>query len=46
MNNCCGNCAYHSSANLDGDWVCENPESENNGVWTDYEDSCVDFEER
>ena len=36
----------HCRANDDGDWVCENPDSDNNGVWTDYDDCCEDYEER
>ena len=43
---CCGTCKYHCYANDEDDWVCENPNSENNGVWTDYEDFCNDYEER
>jgi len=37
---CCGNCAFHSRANDEDDWICENPDSDNYGVWTEYGDSC------
>ena len=43
---CCGKCKHHYRANEQGDWICENPDSDNEGVWTDYEDWCPDFEER
>ena len=43
---CCGTCKCHCYANLDGDWICENEESENYMCWTDYEDSCDEWEER
>lgn len=46
QNEICGECRYHCRANLDGDWVCENPESNREGEWTDYDDGCENWEGR
>lgn len=48
MNNgkCCGTCVFHCKANDQDDWICENPESENYGVWTEYADNCDDHQSR
>lgn len=44
MNNkICGNCAHNTYDN--GDFICGNENSDNYGVPTFYDDSCVDFEE-
>lgn len=38
----CGNCEYRRC--IDGEWVCDNEESENYGLETGYSDECVDYE--
>ena len=40
----CGQCKYHRNQNEE--WICNNPESENYGDYTEYKDSCEEFEER
>lgn len=40
----CGKCIYHRYD--DGEWVCNNPDSECYGCYTEYRDSCNDFETR
>ena len=40
----CGLCIHHRKD--DGCWVCNNPESECYGCYTEYSESCVEFEER
>ena len=42
----CGECRHHLFDAESEDWVCENPESENHGSWTGYEDSCEEWEGR
>ena len=46
QNEVCGTCKYHCHANLDNDWVCENEDSEYYADWTEYNDSCEDWEGR
>lgn len=38
----CGNCKYRKY--IDGEWVCDNEESENYGLETDFSDDCMDYE--
>lgn len=38
----CGNCKYRKY--IDGEWVCDNEESENYGLETDFSDDCMDCE--
>lgn len=40
----CGNCKYYEY--IDGEWFCNNEESEYYGLETDYKDRCVDYEVR
>lgn len=40
----CGHCLHHK--NDDGCWVCNNPDSDSYGCYTEYKDVCNDFEER
>lgn len=40
----CGECAHHMYG-AEG-WTCDNEESEYYGLETEYNDSCVDYEER
>ena len=48
MNGCCGTCKYHVPGEVsgEGDWICNNAESEYYALETDYSDVCVDYEER
>lgn len=49
MEQCCGTCKYHVLGEVpgEGDWVCNNGESEYYALGTDYEFSgCLDYEER
>ena len=44
IENVCGNCKYHK---WDGRaWICECPESEAIGYYTEYSDSCDEWEEK
>ena len=45
---CCGTCKYHVPSEVpgDGDWVCDNAESEYYGIETGNADGCMDYEER
>lgn len=36
----CCNCEYHKY--VDGEWICDNEESENYGLEMEYSDGCVD----
>lgn len=40
----CGKCVYHRKEYEE--WVCNNPDSECFGCATEYNDKCLDFEER
>ena len=42
----CGTCRYHQHEDVDDGWVCTNAESENCADWTEYTDSCEEWEER
>ena len=44
MDKCCGTCAYHQYDKETDDWVCCNAESETVADWTDFNDSCMDWE--
>ena len=48
MKECCGTCRYHVRGEIpgEGEWVCNNAESENYALETDYSDSCLDYEGR
>ena len=48
MEQCCGTCKYHVPGEVpgDGDWVCDNAESEYYGIETGNADGCMDYEER
>ena len=45
-NECCGTCKYHQHEDVDNGWVCVNPDSDYCSDWTEYNDYCVDYEER
>lgn len=40
----CGKCLHHRKE--DEEWICKNPNSECWGCYTEYRDTCGDFEER
>lgn len=53
----CGTCKHHKhiysnvskengSLRIDEGWMCINEDSENAGCYTDYDDSCDEWEER
>lgn len=43
---CCGTCKWHCRNGIDGDFVCDNSDSECYTDWTEYEDSCPEWEGR
>lgn len=44
MERCCGTCKWHWYENIDEGFVCTNIDSEYCADWTDYADSCEDWE--
>ena len=40
----CGKCIYHRKE--DEEWICNNPDSECYGCYTEYNDTCTNYEER
>lgn len=42
----CGTCKWHKHEGIDDGWVCVNDRSDYCTDWTDYEDTCEDWEER
>ena len=44
VENICGKCMHHRYE--DGEWICNNPDSECYGCYTEYNDECDEFEER
>ena len=42
----CGNCRYETFDRDENIFTCGNEESENYGLEIDYEDSCIDYEEK
>lgn len=46
MDKCCGTCAYHRYDREMEECVCRNDISENYADYTDYNDRCIDWEER
>lgn len=43
---CCGTCIWHDYDKEHNDFFCANNESEYVGDYTDYRDSCDEYEER
>lgn len=43
---CCGTCKWHEHEDIDDGWVCVNAESDNCAAWTEYGDSCEEWEGR
>lgn len=46
MDKCCGTCKYHLFEKVSFGFVCVNGDSEYCADWTDYNDSCEEWEER
>lgn len=44
MSEVCGTCKWHKK--LYGEWQCDNMDSEMRGAWTNYEDRCIDWEDK
>lgn len=44
MEQCCGTCKWHWYENVDEGFVCTNIDSEYCADWTDYADSCGDWD--
>lgn len=42
----CETCKYHQHEDIDKGWVCVNDESEYVADWTEYSDSCEEWEGR
>ena len=48
----CGDCKYHkhiytwADDHPQGGWVCVNERSDHAGCYTDYEDTCEDWEDK
>ena len=42
----CGNCGYCVLEGESNEWVCNNEESDRYGEYTEYADSCEEWEER
>lgn len=45
MVECCGTCKWHRHENTSQGWVCMNSESDYCADWTEYNDSCNEWEE-
>lgn len=42
----CGTCKWHQLEDEESGYVCTNPDSDNRADWTEYEDSCEEWEEK
>lgn len=40
----CGTCVFCKKIN--GEWTCDNPDSDNYGLEVEFKDVCEDYEER
>ena len=43
---CCGTCKHHYYDEINEDWVCINSYSKYGTYWTEYKDSCEEWEGR
>lgn len=43
---CCHNCKYHQHEDITDGWICVNGDSEYIADWTEFDDTCEDWEER
>jgi hypothetical protein len=46
MDRICGNCKYNVYEVDEDDFICDNPDSDNFGIYTDYNGECEYYEER
>lgn len=46
MREICGECKWHKYEEIDRGYVCVNADSPYCTEWTDYSDSCREFEQR
>ena len=44
MKQCCGTCRYHEYEDFSQGYVCVNDESEYCADWTEYNDTCDEWE--
>jgi len=45
-NKVCGMCKWHVREDADAGWACDNLDSDNYADWTDYGDTCEEWEGR
>lgn len=45
MDKCCGTCKFNDYIPF-SDFICDNPDSDNYGLETEYKDSCEGWEEK
>lgn len=46
-NEVCGTCRFHKrDGDFPDDFICVNPDSDNVGDWTEYTDTCEEWERR
>ena len=43
---CCGKCKYHQHEHGGDGWICINDRSEGYGDYTEYRETCDEFERR
>ena len=46
MDKCCGTCKWHKFENISDGFVCVNSDSDYCADWTEYGDSCEEWEKR
>ena len=46
MDKCCGTCKWHKLENISDGFVCVNSDSDYCADWTEYGDSCEEWEKR
>ena len=46
MDKCCGTCKWHKYENISDGFVCVNSDSDYFADWTEYGDSCEEWEKK
>lgn len=46
MKECCGTCICHKHITNTNEWTCNNPQSDNYGLETEYDDCCDKYDEK
>ena len=46
MDKCCGTCKWHKFENISDGFVCVNSDSDYCADWTEYGDSCEEWEKK